>query len=303
MKKILLTGVAVLGLAAPAFAQSEFSTGANITGATAVNDRIDDVYDDVQDSFDRSNDMYRHGFNRQDGMSGSVSLSYSGRRGTSDAQNLEIGGRVYHSSGPFSQSVGVLVDYSEDNDGNADRRDVSAIYDGTYDFAPRTYGFILGRATVDGMVNDDLTSFDDGTLSADRADTLDGRLKRDAFIGVGPGYRLIDNPTTTWRLQGGVGVRYTQQVDLSADDRIQSNTETGYIASSRVWHAFNDATFVTNDTDYLESDVNKTVTNELGVNYRFTDNLIGRASYTTEYVSNRDQRTDNTVGLAVGFQF
>lgn len=303
MKKLLLSGVAVLGLTAPAFAQSEMATGANISGVTAINDRIDDVYEDVQDDFDRSNDMYRHGFNRQDGSSGSVSLSYSGRSGNSDAQNLQVGGRAYSSSGPFSQSAGVLFDYAEDNEGNADRRDASVIYDGTYDFAPRTYGFILGRATVDGMVSDDLAAFDEGTLSEERAETLDGRVKRDAFVGFGPGYRIIDNPTTTWRVQGGVGLRYTQQVDLDAADRIQSETETGYIASSRVWHAFNDATFVTNDTDYLESDVNKTITNELGVNYRFTDNLIGRTSYTTEYVSNRAERTDNTLGVSVGFQF
>ena len=48
---------------------------------------------------------------------------------------------------------------------------------------------------------------------------------------------------------------------------------------------------------------NKTATNELGLNYKFSDSLIGRASYQTEYVSDRAERTDNKVGLSVGFQF
>lgn len=302
MKKLLLT-VAFAGLALPAVAQTEFATGANITGASTINDRIDDIYDDVQDDFDRSNDLYRHGFIRNDGTAGSVSLSYNGRSGNSDGQDLSVGGRVHHSAGKFSQNAGLVIDYAEDDDGDADRKDVSVIYDGTYDFSPRVYGFVLGRATVDGMVSNDLADFNAGTLDADTAGELDGRVKRDAFLGVGPGYRVIDTPDTTWRVQAGVGLRYVQSVDLSQADQLDSSTDTGYIVSSRIWHQFNDKVFVTNDTDYLESDANKTAFNELGLNYKFTDSLIGRASYQTEYVSDRKERTDNKLGLAVGFQF
>lgn len=303
MKTFLLTSVAVLGLAVPAMAQTEIATGANVSGISNINDRIDDVYEDVQDDFDRSNDMYRHGFNRADGTSGSVSLSYTGNSGNSDANNFVLGGRVYNSQGKFSQNAGVLIDYAEDSNGDSDRKDVSVIYDGTYDFSPRAYGFVLGRVSVDGMVSDDLSAFNDGTLDLETAANLDGRVKRDAFVGVGPGYRIIDNQGTTWRVQGGVGVRYVQKVDLAESDQLSSSTDTGYIVSSRVWHQFNDKTFVTNDTDYLESDANKTATNELGLNYKFSDSLIGRASYQTEYVSDRAERTDNKVGLSVGFQF
>lgn len=303
MKTLLLSTVAVLGLSMPALAQSEIAAGANISGITNINDRIDDVYDDVQDDFDRSNDMYRHGFNRTDGTSGSVSLSYAGNSGNSDANTFMLGGRVYNSQGKFSQNAGVLIDYAEDSNGDADRKDVSVIYDGTYDFTPRAYGFVLGRVSVDGMVSDDLSAFNDGTLDLGTAANLDGRVKRDAFVGVGPGYRIIDAPETTWRVQGGVGVRYVQKVDLGQADQLSSSTDTGYIVSSRVWHQFNDKTFVTNDTDFLESDANKTATNELGLNYKFSNNLIGRASYQTEYVSDRAERTDNKLGLSVGFQF
>lgn len=303
MKKLLLSGVAVLGLTAPAFAQTEIATGANIAGISQVNDRIDDVYEDVEDDFNRSNDMYRHGFDRTDGTRGSVSLSYTGRSGNSEGNDLTLGGRVYNSQGKFSQSAGVVVDYAEDDNGDADRKDVSAIYDGTYDFSPKAYGFVLGRVSVDGTVSDDLDSFNAGDLDAETASELQGRVKRDAFLGFGPGYRVIDQPDMAWRVQGGVGVRYVQSVDLAEGDQLTSSTDTGYILSSRFYKAINEDTFVTNDTDYLESDVNKTATNELAVNYKFTDNLLGRASYNTEYVSDRAERTDNTVGLSVGFQF
>lgn len=303
MKKVLLSSAAVLGLAMPAFAQSEIATGANISGITSIHERIEDVEEAVQDDFDRSNDIYRQGFNRQDGLRGGVSLSYAGRSGNSEGQDLTLGGRVYHSQGPFSQNAGVLLDFSEDDDGETDRRDVSVIYDGSYDFSPRAYGFILGRVSVDGTVSDDIDDFRAGTLDPAEAAELDGRVKRDAFVGVGPGYRILDRENTAWRVQAGVGVRYTQQVDLAEADGISSDTSTGYIASSRFWHQFNEKVFVTNDTDYLKSDANETAFNELGLNYKFSDSMIGRASYQTEYVSDRAERTDNKVGLSIGFNF
>lgn len=303
MKKVLLTSAAVLGLAAPAFAQSEIATGANISGITSIHERIEDVEEAVQDDFDRSNDIYRQGFNRQDGLRGGVSLSYSGHHGNSDAQSFALGGRIYHSQGPFSQNAGVLIDYAKDDQGDTDRKDVSVIYDGTYDFSPRAYGFILGRVSVDGTVSDDIEDFRAGTLDPVEAAELEGRVKRDAYVGFGPGYRLIDRDNTAWRVQAGVGVRYTQQVDLSEADGLASDTSTGYIASSRFWHQFNDKVFATNDTDYLKSEANETAFNELGLNYKFSDNMIGRASYQTEYVSDRAERTDNKVGLSIGFNF
>lgn len=303
MKKILLSGVAVLGLAAPALAQTEIAPGAGISGVTAINERIDDAYEEVQDDLDRSNDLYRHGFNRNDGVSGGVSLSYNSRSGNSEGNDLTLGGRLVHSQGPFTQNAGVLLDYADDEDGDPLRKDVSAIYDASYDFSPRAYGFMLGRVSTDGMVSDDLDDLDIGNLTPEEVAELDGRVKRDAFIGVGPGYRLIDAENTTWRLQGGVGVRYVQQVDLSEADDIASSTDTGYIVSSRAWHQFNDRVFLSNDTDYLKSDANETATNDLGLNYKFSESLVGRASYRTEYVSDRAERTDNKFGLSVGFQF
>lgn len=303
MKTILLSTVAVLGLSIPAMAQTEIAAGANVTGVSDINDRIDDIEEAVQDDFDRSGDSARYGFTRRDGVWGGVSLSYNARSGNSEAQDLSLGGRVTHSSGPFTQNVGVVLDYAEDDNGDADTKDVSLIYDATYDVTDRAYVFALGSLKTDGTVSDDIDDYNDGTISADDLSDLDGRVKRDAYLGFGPGYRVIQDHNTTWRVQAGVGVRHTQTVDLSLADRIDSDTDTGYIASSRFSQKFNDRLFLTNDTDYLTSDANDTATNELALNYKFSENLLGRASYQTEYVSDREERTDNKLGVSLGFQF
>ena len=36
-------------------------------------------------------------------------------------------------------------------------------------------------------------------------------FRTDAFLGFGPGYRILNSEQTTWRVQAGVGVRYTER--------------------------------------------------------------------------------------------
>ena len=308
MKKLSLIASAsalAIVIGAPAFAQTEFSTGANITGVGGVEDRIEDVEEAVQDDFDRSQDSARFGpADRRSGTFGSIALTYAGRSGNYENQDFSLAGRLSHNQGPFQQSVGLLLEYGEDDDGDADTKRTSVIYDGNYYFNDQLYAFVLGRAAVDGMAND----FD--VTDADEVADHDGRLKRDAFLGFGPGYRIINNDTTAWRVQAGVGIRYTQTVrpyeaaDITVeDDRLVSDTSVGYIASSRFYHKFNDQFFLTNDTDILTSDANDIAWNELGLNVRMTDALSTRVSYKTEYVSDRAIRTDNTLGVSLVYGF
>lgn len=301
-KNIILFLAGTTILATPALAEPEIAPGADIVGVTVINEGIADVEDAVQDDFDRSFDIYRHSAKRPDGTSGGVSLSYFGTDGNDEGHSLNLGGRVTHSSGPFTQNVGVLLSYEKDED-ETTRNESHVIYDALYDFSPRTYAFALGRLSVDGTVDDDLDAYRDGTLDPADALVLDGKVKRDAFLGFGPGYRIIDNQSTAWRVQGGVGVRYVQSVDLTELDYLDSDTGTGYLVSSRFWHEFSPRVSVTNDTDYLESDANEIATNELALNYKFSESMVGRASYTTEYVSDRAERTDNTLGVSIGFNF
>ena len=312
MKKVtLLTSTAAIlaALSVPAFAQSEISTGADATGISAIDDRITDIEDAVTDSFDRDNDADRFGpADRRQGLFGTMSLSYTGRTGNTENQDLAIGGRVNYNQDQFAQSVGLSIEFGEDDNGNKDQEEINAIYDAQYYFNDQFYAFALGRVTqnglVDGVRNNDAQSDEDFAAEFDN-------LRTDAFLGFGPGYRILNSPDTTWRVQAGVGVRYTksgaQELGFNLDGTpvgSSSDTDVGYIASSRLYHRFNDNVFITNDTDYLGSgDSPDVITNEFGVNFRVSEQLATRVSYTTAYQEEREIRTNNTVGVAVVYGF
>lgn len=70
----------VLALAAPAFAQGE------LVGTKALNDRIDDIGEDVSDDLARAEDTARFGNPEfRPGLSGSASLGYSGKTGNNES--------------------------------------------------------------------------------------------------------------------------------------------------------------------------------------------------------------------------
>lgn len=269
-----LGAVVALGLmSATAFAQD------TLTGVRGVNDRLDDVERDVREDMDRANDAARFGnpeFNP--GFSGSASLGYSGKTGNNETQDLSVGLRLRHAQGPLVQTLGAVLDFQEAN-GSKTKQDVFAVYDANYYFNDQFYAFALARVQTNGL-----------------AETVDEN-RRDAFVGVGPGYRFINTPTTTWRAQAGVGVSYLQ------DGARNSETETGYIASSRFFHQFNETMFLTNDTDVLKSDSALRVNNDFGVNFRMTNAMSTRISYLTEYNDTRAIRTDNKLGVSLVFGF
>ncbi|MTH33249.1 DUF481 domain-containing protein [Paracoccus limosus] len=295
--------------AAPAFAQSETSAGANAVGISQVNEDMKDIERDVRDDFARSNDPYRNGNpDQRQGVFGSVALSYSGSTGNSENQDFNLSGRLSSNQGAFSQSVGILLQFGDNNAGKKDTEKTFVIYEGMYNINDKFYAFGLGRLATDALAGDPITLSNGEGFGA-----LEGRAKRDAYFGVGPGYRVINNDTTAWRVQAAVGVRYTKLVDvLTVDDtaptptgtlEYDSNTEVGYLLSSRFYHRINDTFFVTNDTDYLTSDANDTITNELGLNFKMADAFATRVSYKTEYVSDRAIRTDNTLGVSLVYGF
>lgn len=293
--------------ASPAFAQSETSAGANAVGITQVNEDMKDLERDVRDDFARSDDAYRFGNPEQrQGTFGSVALSYTGSDGNSENQDFNLSGRLSHNAGAFSQSVGILLEYGDNNAGNKDTEKTFVIYEGMYNINDRFYAFGLGRLATDALAGDAISLSSGETFGA-----LDGRLKRDAYLGFGPGYRVINNDTTAWRVQAAVGVRYTKAVVATEDPLdpldgtvdYDSDTDVGYLVSSRFYHRINDTFFVTNDTDYLTSDANDTITNELGLNFKMSDAFATRMSYKTEYVSDRNIRTDNTLGVSLVYGF
>ncbi|WP_145111484.1 DUF481 domain-containing protein [Cereibacter sediminicola] len=262
-----------------------------LTGTRQLEDRLEDIEEDIQDDIAEAEDPYRFGNPEfRPGFSGSASVGYSGSDGNTDEQNLTIGARLRHAQGPFVQNFGLVLDYAE-TDGNSDQEDIFMVYEGNYYFNEQFYGFVLGRAEFNGLA-------DELDVTGDLADVpLGERVKTDGFIGFGPGYRVVNRPDMTWRVQAGIGVSYLEFGDG------RDETETGYIASSRFFWRFNENVFLTNDTDVLESSEALRVNNDFGVNFRMTDAFSTRVSYLTDYNEARAIRTDNKLGVSLVYGF
>lgn len=271
-----IAGVSTLALllaGAPVFAQ------AALTGTEALNDRLDDINEAVTDDLERAEDNARFGNPEfQQGLSGSASLGYSGKTGNNESQEFSAGARMRYAQGNWVQTVGIALDFA-DAAGKKTKEDVFGVYDANYYFNDSFYGFVLGRVETNG-------------LAVTASDT-----KTDAFLGFGPGYRVVNTPDMTWRVQAGIGVRYEK------DGADNSETGTGYIASSRFFYKFNENIFATNDTDILKSDESLGINNDLGVNFKMTDAFSTRVSYLTEYNDSRPIRTDNKLGVSLVMGF
>jgi putative salt-induced outer membrane protein len=274
----LLVAALGLGLAATsAYAEGE------LVGTKALSDRLDDIETAVEDDFERSQDAARFSNPEfKQGLSGSASLSYVGKTGNSDEQDFALGLRLRHAEGAFVQTLGMAIDFSE-TEGAATKKDVFGIYDANYYFNDKVYGFALARFKKDGLAVD--------------AAIPGEAFAKDAYLGFGPGYRVINTPDMTWRVQAGIGVSYLE------DGLGNSTTETGYLAASRFFYKINDNVFVSNDTDLLKSDTALRIDNDLGVSVKMTDTLSTRISYLSEYNDSRAIRTDNKVGLALVLGF
>lgn len=266
------TTVLALTVSIPAFAQD------NLTGVSRLGDRIDDITEAAQDDLDRGEDDERFSPNGVvQGFRGSAALTASGASGNTDTGELSFAGRLSYGLGEWSHLIGFAGEYGEAN-GIKNEEEFFAIYEGSRYFTPQVYAFGTGRFEYDGF------------------DTNE----RDAFIGGGLGYRIVNTRQMAWRVQAGPGIRYI------ADQAGNDETEGAGIASSRFYYGFNDVVSLTNDTDILSSSADTVVTNDFGVNFRMTDTLSTRVSYRTDYTSNPLpglKSTDNTVGLSlvVGF--
>ncbi|MDT8855333.1 DUF481 domain-containing protein [Paracoccaceae bacterium Fryx2] len=250
-----------------------------LTGTRAIDDSINDINYAVTTDLARGNDDYRFGNPEfRPGLSGSASLSYTGKDGDNDSQELTLGARLRFAQGQLVQTIGALVEFTEAT-GTKTKQDVFGIYDANYYFTDRFYGFVLGRVVTDGL--------------ADAADDF----KHDAFIGIGPGYRIVNTPDFSWRVQAGVGLSYTE------DGLGNDTSEVGGIASSRVFYQINEALFLTNDTDILTSDAAFRVSNDFGVNYKMSDMFATRVSLLTDYNDSRADRTENKLGVSLVYSF
>lgn len=272
--KTIATVLALTCASSLAHAQSN-----DANGFSGLNTRIDDISTDVAKQLARSQDPSRFGNpDFRPGWSGNASVGYSGQTGNNEAQDFTAAGRLRYAAGQFVQTIGFAMDYA-DAAGVRSKEDVFAVYDANYYINDKFYGFVLGRIQTDGLAN---TALD---------------VKTDAFLGFGPGYRIINTEKVTWRVQAGIGQSYLK------DGVGDTNSEIGYIASSRVFYGINENVFVSNDTDILKTNSALRINNDLGVNFKMSDAFSTRISYLTDYNDSRATRADNRLGVSLVFGF
>ncbi|MFW8594434.1 DUF481 domain-containing protein [Cribrihabitans neustonicus] len=259
-------------VATPVFAQG------TILGIEDLDERIEDIQEDVAEELAESEDRDRFGTNQYaQGWSGGFSFGFSGTTGNTDTADLDLAGRLRYGNGPWNHTFGFAGEFSEDNNVR-NKEEVFATYDVNRYFTEHFYLFGLGSVRYD--------DFDSNRL--------------DAFLGVGPGYRVINRQNQTWRVQAGPGVRYIE------DQQRVDNTEAAGIVGSRYYFAFSDSVNVTMDTDVLFSDEDTVVTNDLGVNFKVTDRWATRVSYRTDWDSDPLpglKSTDNKLGVSLVYGF
>ncbi|MHA6262383.1 DUF481 domain-containing protein [Arenibacterium sp. CAU 1754] len=281
--KFTAASALVAMMAAPAVAQT------GLTGIDSLEDRIEDIEDEAKDDLERGDDDERYSANRvAQGWRGSLALTGSSASGNTDTAELSGAGRLTYGINDWSHTFGFAAEYGEANDVK-NEENFFAIYEGSYYFTDRFYLFGVGRYEFDGF-----------TAPAVPGGAPVPGETRDAFVGFGPGYRILNDENVAWRVQGGVGARYYE--DITGFD----TTEAAFLGTSRFYYKLTGTMSLTNDTEVLTSDVNTLLTNDLGVNFKMTDSLSTRVSYRTEY--NTDpapgrESTDNRFGVSLVLGF
>ncbi len=291
MKLATVSALALMA-AAPAMAQS------SITGIETLNDQVDDITDDVSDDLIDGADADRFGPNGvAQGWRGSFALSASGTSGNTDTGELAAAGRLTYGIGDWNHLIGFAAEYGESN-GLKSEEKFFATYEASRYFTNQFYGFGLARFEYDGFLTEEVSTTTGG-VTTNTSREVDGSTT-DAFLGFGPGYRVLNNPNQTWRVQAGPGIRYFKGVTGVSD------TEGAFIATSRYFYGFSDTVSFTMDTEILGSDVNTIVSNDAGVNFKLSNNLSTRVSYQTDYNTDPDaglKSTNNTLGVSLVLGF
>jgi len=254
MKKVFTFATAsalALSIAAPAFAQG------TLVGTTAMDNAITDKTNVINREIAKGEDALRFGPNGvAQGWRGSMALSSSATSGNTTTGAISLAGRMTYGVGSWNHSVGVSGDYGQTS-GVATTQSVFATYEANRFFNDKFYAFGIGRVNYDKFATN----------------------KVDAFIGFGPGVRLINTDQVAWRVQAGPGVRYTESATNV------KTTQASAIISSRFFYKLTGSVSLTNDTDFLASKGSTLGYNSFGVNFKVTDKLSTRVSYDTEFNS------------------
>jgi len=242
----------------------------------SVTDAVTAIEDDIEEDFDREARVFGNQ-GRAIGMTGSVSLRATATNGNTETADVGVGARIGYFDGINGNDITLAYTFSEAA-GDVTKNSLLAGYDYTREISSNAY--IFGKA---------LYAYDEF-----------GTYERDAFVGAGLGYRILNTEVQQWSVQAGPGYRMATAAN---GDTVE---EVAVSASSDYYYKFTDTLFLTNDSDVLWSETDTYVTNELGVNVAMTDQLALRTSLLTEYRTDPlpgFKNTDNTLGVSVVYTF
>lgn len=271
-----LTGAAFA--AGALFSMTAIAQAQSLNNSDPVAERVDAIVENTTDQFEKADDDQRFGNQTfQQGWRGSVYASADLKTGNSDSTDVSVGAKVNNTNGPWNQTINLAYEYGEAS-GTTSKNEIYSLYDVNRSFTDRVYGYALLRGEKD---------FENNT--------------GEVFLGFGPGYRIYNERNLTWRVQAGPGYRVTTNSGV-----IPNFDEAGLSASSRIYYKFNDAVFLTNDTDVIVSNNSTLVANDLGVNVSLTGPMSLRVGFRTDYDSNPAagvKSTDTTTGVALVYSF
>jgi putative salt-induced outer membrane protein len=249
-------------------------------GTTDASESIQDIELRTQRELALAQDEARFGTSGiPQGFRGSLSFTGVATAGNTETTDVGIGGRFTLGQGAINHTFGLAVEYGE-AENVRDRNRVLGIYDLSYDLSDRFYVFGLARGEYDEFAS---------------------RNEVDAFAGVGPGFRILNQPDLAWRVQAGPGVRYTKEIEDG-----DTETELAGILSSRFYYQVTNDMFVTNDTDVLHSSADTLVSNEIALNTRIAGPISGRVGLRTDYSTDPaegQKSTDNRLSVGVVYSF
>ena len=230
------------------------------------------------------------------GTYGSVALRATSldRNGGTDVTTVGVGVNYGFYDGVNGSEFNLSYVYSDSSDpASTDNvNTVTASYDYTRDFSPRLFGY----AAID-------------IKSDQEADTaVAGDISKDAFIGFGIGYRVIDTPQVSWAIKAGPGYRAFERTPTppTVPGTFEKIDEVAYSAESNFSYSFSDTVYVSNDTTIIGSDALSTVKNDLALNVAMSNALSLRTSYISEFngadLGSLDN-SENTFGVSVVYNF
>ncbi|MBY6047429.1 DUF481 domain-containing protein [Vannielia litorea] len=261
---------------------TSFAAGAALAQTTtfdnrdAAEDRLEDLQEDITDDYDRDVDAFGN-TGRKLGFDGSVALRSTAQSGNSDSFDLGLGANLGWYDGTNGFDFNVVYDYGE-SDGIKDTESLLYGLEYTRDFGDRWYAY----GQVQGS-QDDFASY-----------------RRDTFAGFGVGYKVVETANTAWYVSAGPGYRWAELADGTEIEEEAASIGSNF--QTRI----TDTVYLTNDTDFIFSESDNVIYNDLGVNVRMSNALALRTSIATEYHTDPlpgDKNTDNTFGVSLVYSF